>query len=610
MEAKVYKDDRQTVLVCCGTGCTANGGREVFRAFQKRLENHPEMEVLPVIKATGCNGWCEKGPLVRLMPRDITYCSVAEKDVDEIVDKTLLEGVLIKRLLYRDPVSKEHLTSHHLTDFYRKQHKIALRNIGEIDPGQINDYIEREGYQALKKALQDMDGQAVIDAVKTAGLRGRGGGGFPTGSKWQSCRDAKGEPKYIICNGDEGDPGAFMDRSIMEGDPHTVIEGMILGAYAVGATHGYIYVRDEYDLAVQYLGQAVKDARQQGYLGSNIMGSELSFDIELVRGGGAFVCGEETALMASIEGRTGEPRDKYVYPTEKGLWGKPTIINNVETWANVPVIILHGAEAFAAIGTEKSKGTKVFSLVGKVVNTGLVEVPMGTTLREIIYEIGGGVLKKRRFKAVQTGGPSGGCIPASLLDLPIDFDSLTEAGSMMGSGGLIVMDDHTCMVEVARYYVNFLAGESCGKCTPCREGIRAMLEILTDICNGKGKLEDLQLLEDISATMQEASLCALGRTAPNPVLSTLRYFRDEYIEHIENRFCPAGICRELTTFYIDPEKCTGCTLCMKSCAVNAITGEKKQVHVIDESSCIRCGECYRTCNFDAIKLARRDRHEN
>ena len=401
-----------------------------------------------------------------------------------------------------------------------------------------------------------------------------------------------------------------MDRSIMEGDPHTVIEGMILGAYAVGATHGYIYVRDEYDLAVQYLGQAVKDARQQGYLGSNIMGSELSFDIELVRGGGAFVCGEETALMASIEGRTGEPRDKYVYPTEKGLWGKPTIINNVETWANVPVIILHGAEAFAAIGTEKSKGTKVFSLVGKVVNTGLVEVPMGTTLREIIYEIGGGVLKKRRFKAVQTGGPSGGCIPASLLDLPIDFDSLTEAGSMMGSGGLIVMDDHTCMVEVARYYVNFLAGESCGKCTPCREGIRAMLEILTDICNGKGKLEDLQLLEDISATMQEASLCALGRTAPNPVLSTLRYFRDEYIEHIENRFCPAGICRELTTFYIDPEKCTGCTLCMKSCAVNAITGEKKQVHVIDESSCIRCGECYRTCNFDAIKLARRDRHEN
>ncbi|HNX28910.1 MAG TPA: NADH-quinone oxidoreductase subunit NuoF [Syntrophomonadaceae bacterium] len=610
MEAKVYKDDRQTVLVCCGTGCTANGGREVFRAFQKRLENHPEMEVLPVIKATGCNGWCEKGPLVRLMPRDITYCSVAEKDVDEIVDKTLLEGVLIKRLLYRDPVSKDHLASHHLTDFYRKQHKIALRNIGEIDPGQINDYIEREGYQALKKALQDMDGQAVIDAVKTAGLRGRGGGGFPTGSKWQSCRDAKGEPKYIICNGDEGDPGAFMDRSIMEGDPHTVIEGMILGAYAVGATHGYIYVRDEYDLAVQYLGQAVKDARQQGYLGSNIMGSELSFDIELVRGGGAFVCGEETALMASIEGRTGEPRDKYVYPTEKGLWGKPTIINNVETWANVPVIILHGAEAFAAIGTEKSKGTKVFSLVGKVVNTGLVEVPMGTTLREIIYEIGGGVLKKRRFKAVQTGGPSGGCIPASLLDLPIDFDSLTEAGSMMGSGGLIVMDDHTCMVEVARYYVNFLAGESCGKCTPCREGIRAMLEILTDICNGKGKLEDLQLLEDISATMQEASLCALGRTAPNPVLSTLRYFRDEYIEHIENRFCPAGICRELTTFYIDPEKCTGCTLCMKSCAVNAITGEKKQVHVIDESSCIRCGECYRTCNFDAIKLARRDRHEN
>ena len=603
-------DDRQTILVCCGTGCTANGARDVFNALQSKLKDHPDIEVLPVVKATGCNGWCEKGPLVRIIPRDITYCSVKAQDADEIVDKTLLEGILIKRLLYRDPVSKEHLASHHLTDFYRKQHKIALRNIGEIDPAQISDYLEREGYQALKKALQKMDSQEVIDTVKAAGLRGRGGGGFPAGNKWQACRNASGQEKYIICNGDEGDPGAFMDRSIMEGDPHTVIEGMILGAYAVGASHGYIYVRDEYDLAVQNLGQAIKDAHSHGYLGNRIMDSDFSFDIELVRGGGAFVCGEETALMASIEGRTGEPRDKYVYPTEKGLWGKPTVINNVETWANIPVIILHGAEAFAAVGTENSKGTKVFSLVGKVVNTGLVEVPMGTTLREVIYEIGGGVLKKRSFKAVQTGGPSGGCIPASLLDLPVDFDSLTEAGSMMGSGGLIVMDDHTCMVEVARYYVNFLAGESCGKCTPCREGIRALLEILTDICNGQGRMEDLQLMEDICLTMQEASLCALGRTAPNPVLSTLRYFRDEYIEHIKNHYCPAGVCRELTTFYIDPEKCTGCTLCVKQCSADAIKGEKKQVHTINESECIRCGECYRVCAFDAVQLGRRDHHEN
>ncbi|HPF20101.1 MAG TPA: NADH-quinone oxidoreductase subunit NuoF [Syntrophomonas sp.] len=596
------KGDRQTVLVCCGTGCTANGGREVFKAFSQSLQHHPEIEVLPVVKATGCNGWCEKGPLVRLMPKDITYCSVAPADVDEIISKTLLQGVPVKRLLYRDPVSKEHLTSHHLTDFYRKQHKIALRNIGEIDPGQIDDYIQRGGYQALQKALLGMERQEVIDTIKAAGLRGRGGGGFPTGQKWQACRNAAGNPKYIICNGDEGDPGAFMDRSIMEGDPHTVIEGMCLGAYAVGAARGYIYVRDEYDLAVQYLRQAIDDARQRGYLGKNILNSELSFDIELVRGGGAFVCGEETALLASIEGRVGEPHDKYVFPTEKGLWGKPTVINNVETWANVPVIMLHGAESFAAIGTDKSKGTKVFSLVGKVVNTGLVEVPMGTTLREIIYEIGGGVLKKRSFKAVQTGGPSGGCIPAALLDLPIDFDSLTEAGSMMGSGGLIVMDDHTCMVEVARYYVSFLAGESCGKCTPCREGIRALLEILTRICEGQGSIEDLDLLEDISVTMQQASLCALGRTAPNPVLSTLRYFRDEYLEHIQQQRCPAGVCRALSVFHIDPEICNGCGVCVRHCSVNAIRGEKKQVHVIDESICIHCGECYRQCAFDAIKL--------
>lgn len=599
---KGTNQDRQTILVCCGTGCIANGGRKVYEAFTERIKDHPEWEVQPILKSTGCNGWCEKGPLVRIMPRDITYCSVTPKDVDDIVDKTLLEGSLIKRLLYRDPVTKEHLSSHHQTDFYRKQHKVALRNIGEIDPGRIEDYIEREGYQALALVLRSMSSQEVIDTVKDAGLRGRGGGGFPTGRKWQSCKDAPGQTKYVICNGDEGDPGAFMDRSIMEGDPHTVIEGMILGAYAVGASQGFIYVRDEYDLAVQYLGKAIEDARSHGYLGHNILDSGFSFDIEIVRGGGAFVCGEETALIASIEGRTGEPQDKYIFPSEKGLWGQPTVINNVETWANIPVIVLHGADSFASLGTSSSKGTKVFSLVGKVVNTGLVEVPMGTTLREIIYEIGGGVLKNRRFKAVQTGGPSGGCIPEELLDLPVDFDSLTRAGSMMGSGGLIVMDDHTCMVEVARYYVNFLAGESCGKCTPCREGIRALLDILTGICNGQGLLEDLELLEEISITMQEASLCALGRTAPNPVLSTLRYFRDEYLAHIEQHKCPAGICRELTTFYIDAEACTGCGLCKKQCSVDAIQGEKKEAHVIDESRCIRCGECFRHCAFDAVKI--------
>ncbi len=587
------------ILVCCGTGCLANGSMEVYQSLKKQLTDS-EVTVKTFTKPTGCNGWCEKGPLVKIMPDDITYCQVKASDVPAIVEKTIKNGELLDRLLYRDPQTKKRVKSHHQIDFYKKQHKLALRNIGEIDPASIDDYVARDGYKALAKALQEMTPTGVVEEILAAGLRGRGGGGFPTGIKWRAAAEQAARPKYVICNGDEGDPGAFMDRSIMEGDPHTVVEGMIICAYAIGATRGFIYVRDEYSLAVTNLGIAIDSARRHGYLGNNILGSQLCFDIEIVRGGGAFVCGEETALMASIEGNVGEPRDKYVFPTEKGLWGQPTIINNVETWANVPVIINNGAEQFAALGTAGSKGTKVFSLVGKVVNTGLVEVPMGTTLRDIIFTIGGGIPGGRSFKAVQTGGPSGGCIPESRLDLQVDFDSLLEAGSMMGSGGIIVMDDRTCMVEIARYYVNFLAGESCGKCTPCREGIKALLDTLTAICHGQGREEDLLYLEEISQTMQDASLCALGRTAANPVLSTLRYFKAEYLTHIRDHRCPAGICRELTEFEIDPAACTGCGLCTKNCPVDAISGEKKLAHIIDQNKCIRCGECINHCRFNAV----------
>ena len=598
---QAINDTKRMILVCCGTGCLANGSMEVYQALQQQLSN-TQVQVETYTKATGCNGWCEKGPLVKIMPDDITYCQVHAKDVPEIIDKTIQSGEIVNRLLYRDPKTKQRYKSHHDIDFYKKQHKIALRNIGEIDPASIEDYISRDGYQALTQALKEMAPAGVIDEIIKSGLRGRGGGGFPTGLKWKACATATASPRYVICNGDEGDPGAFMDRSIMEGDPHTVIEGMIICAYAIGASAGFIYVRDEYSLAVKNLAIAINNARSRGYLGKDILGSTLSFDIDIVRGGGAFVCGEETALIASIEGNVGEPRDKYVFPTEKGLWGQPTIINNVETWANIPVIIKEGAQEFAAIGTEGSKGTKVFSLVGKVINTGLVEVPMGTTLREIIYDIGGGIQGGRSFKAVQTGGPSGGCIPETMLDLQVDFDTLTSAGSMMGSGGLIVMDDRTCMVEIARYYVNFLAGESCGKCTPCREGLKALHETLEAICQGKGKVEDLAFMEDIGETMQTASLCALGRTAPNPVLSTLHYFRDEYLAHIKEARCPAGVCRDLTEFYIDAELCTGCGLCSKNCPVNGISGEKKEPHVIDQDKCIRCGECVNQCKFNAVKV--------
>ncbi|MGB9840342.1 NADH-quinone oxidoreductase subunit NuoF, partial [Thermovenabulum sp.] len=522
--------NKKMVLICCGTGCLANNSFEIYRELKKRVEATGEdISVKPVLKTTGCNGLCEKGPVITILPEDIFYSKVKVSDVDEIFEKTLLKGEIIERLLYLDIKTGKKVKSHKESEFFKRQKKIALRNIGQIDPADIEDYIQRGGYRALKKALFEMSPDEIINEIEKSGLRGRGGAGFPTGYKWKQAKKINSFPKYVICNGDEGDPGAFMDRSVMEGDPHSIIEGMIIGAYAVGAQKGFVYIRDEYALAVKNVSRAIKDAYERGFLGENILGSGFNLDIEIVRGGGAFVCGESTALMASIEGRVGEPRVKYIRSTEKGLWGQPTVLNNVETWANVPVIIERGAEWFSSIGTEKSKGTKVFSLVGKVNNTGLIEVPMGVTLREIIFDIGGGIPGGKKFKAVQTGGPSGGCIPESLLDLPVDFDSLDKAGSMMGSGGMIVMDESTCMVEVARYYLKFLSEESCGKCTPCREGIRRMLEILEDICAGKGREEDIELLLEISETVKEASLCGLGKTAPNPVLTTIKYFKDEYL---------------------------------------------------------------------------------
>ena len=597
-----YNADLPSVMICFGTGCQANGSREVADAFAEEIKQRGlKVNVEIGLKTTGCHGYCENGPLVALRPSDILYLRVAPKDVPEIVEKSIKNNEVIERLIYTDVNTKEKIAQYQSIPFYKFQKRIALRNIGHIDPTSIDDYLLFDGYKGLAKALT-MDAEAIIKEVEASGLRGRGGGGFPTGTKWRSCKAVQSDIRYVICNGDEGDPGAFMDRSIMEGDPHSVLEGVIIGGYAVGAHTGYIYVRDEYPLAVKNLQVAIGEARKAGFLGKDILGSGLDFDIKISRGGGAFVCGESSALMRSLEGKVGEPRAKYIRSVEKGLYDKPSVLNNVETWNNVPMIILKGANWYAGLGTKGSKGTKVFSLVGKVNNTGLVEVPMGITIKELVEKIGGGVLNGKGFKAVQTGGPSGGCIPKALSDLPIDFDSLTKAGSMMGSGGIIVMDEDTCMVDVAKYFIHFLVEESCGKCAPCRDGLPRMLRILSAITDGEGSQGDIAALKELCDVLSYASLCGLGTSAANPVLSTIKYFEDEYIAHIRDKKCPAGVCKKLITYRIDKEACTGCTLCAKKCPQECIMGERKRPHVIDETQCIRCGVCKDVCNFNAVRI--------
>jgi NADH:ubiquinone oxidoreductase subunit F (NADH-binding)/(2Fe-2S) ferredoxin/Pyruvate/2-oxoacid:ferredoxin oxidoreductase delta subunit len=548
----------------------------------------------------GCRGLCAMGPVLLIQPEGLFYINVQSADVPELVEETLIKGRAVERLAYKEPATHESVCYYQDIPFYSRQVRHVMRNCGIINPQSIEEYIAVGGYQALGKAITSMTPGEIIEEVKESGLRGRGGAGFPTGRKWEATRRAAGDVRYVIANGDEGDPGAFMNRSLMEGDPHAIIEGMVIGAYAIGSHEGYVYVRDEYPLAVKNLGIAIEQARQYGLLGEDILGSGFDFDVKIVRGAGAFVCGESSALMQSVEGNVGEPRPKHFHATARGLWDQPTALNNVETWANIPLIINNGAEWFASVGTEASKGTKTFCLVGQIQNTGLIEVPMGITLREIVYDLGGGIPGDGEFKAVQTGGPSGGCIPASLLDLPVDYDSLVKAGSMMGSGGMIVMDDHTCMVDIARYFLDFLKDESCGKCTPCREGIRRMLEILTRITEGQGEMADLETLERLAKVVQSASLCGLGKSAPHPVLSTLRYFRDEYEAHIVDQRCPAGVCRALIEYYVIEDLCTGCGLCRRKCPQEAISGEKKEPHVIDPELCIRCGICHDVCRFDAV----------
>ena len=595
--------DRPMIIVCHGTGCLANGSPKVADALRNAIEAAGiDATVVPEIKTTGCHGFCSRGPLVIMQPSGIFYQKVSPGDAEEIVQTTLVEGKPVERLLYQDERSGETIVHDHEIPFYKYQHRIVMRHIGKIDPTDIRDTIAAGGYTALSKALT-MTPEEVVTAVEKSGLRGRGGAGFPTGRKWRTAMKAvekKGGPVYVVVNGDEGDPGAFMDRTLMEGDPHALLEGLIIGAYGIGSNQGFIYVRTEYPLAIRHLNMAMVQARALGLLGENILGSGFNFDIQINRGAGAFVCGESTALFTSIEGRAGEPRPKYVRSAEEGLWGKPTVLNNVETWCNVPLIIENGADWYASLGVPSSTGTKVFSLVGKVNNVGLVEVPMGMPMVDLVEKIGGGVPGADKYKAVQTGGPSGGCLPYDKRDTPVDFDSLTKAGSMMGSGGMIVMDEKDCPVDVARYFLHFLEDESCGKCLPCRLGLKAMIEFLDRFAEGKGSMEDIEALESLAQAVQDGALCALGGSAPNPVLTTLRYFRHEYEAHIKDHRCPAGVCKALITYSIDPDKCTGCMLCARNCPQNCITGEKKEPHTIDASKCIRCGVCLDGCKFGAI----------
>ena len=591
---------RSHILVCGGTGCTSSQSPKIMEEFEVQLAKRGLSDEAKVI-LTGCFGLCALGPIVVVYPEGAFYSNVKVSDVAEIVEEHILKGRIVERLLYHEKKSNEIVHSLNDTEFYKKQKRIALRNCGVINPENIDEYIAFDGYQALSTCLTERTPQEVIDIISASGLRGRGGAGFPTGTKWSFAAREKGPVKYVCCNADEGDPGAFMDRSVLEGDPHSVIEAMAIAGYAIGASQGYIYVRAEYPIAVKRLQIAIDQAKEYGFLGEHIFDTDFSFDLEIRLGAGAFVCGEETALMTSIEGHRGEPRPRPPYPAVKGLFGKPTILNNVETLANIPWILQNGPEKFAEMGTEKSKGTKVFALGGKITNTGLVEIPMGTTLREIVEDIGGGVPNGKKFKAAQTGGPSGGCIPASLIDTPIDYESLAQIGSMMGSGGLIIMDEDNCMVDIARFFLDFTVDESCGKCAPCRIGTRRLREILDKIVSGKGTMEDLDLLEELCYHLKSNSLCALGQTAPNPVLSTLRYFRDEYEAHVKEHRCPAGVCKALLHYVIDPEKCKGCTACSRVCPVDAISGEVKKAHVIDTDKCIKCGACIEKCRFDAIK---------